>query len=148
MPLRKSDDPVTVDSQVSLNDKDKWSGHLEFCKLTTTLATALLTATVVIYSDETKIPSGVSLLIVILCDVALFMTLLFSVSASAYLSNLLVNQSTDQDCFRRKKRANMVTILSGLAFSSLVLSGLFMLIFFLSRATLQKGSYLPVTGYS
>ena len=34
-----------------MNDKDKWSAHLEYLKVAITLATAMLTVAAAIYSD-------------------------------------------------------------------------------------------------
>jgi hypothetical protein len=121
-----------------MNDKDKWSAHLEFCKLVITLATALLTATAIIYADSSKLPRGASRYILLFCDLSLLSTLVCSVMASIALSNLLVN-SDDTYALRRKKRATRVTVFSTLAFYSLVLSGLLLFIFFACKVYWPKG---------
>lgn len=121
-----------------MNDKDKWSAHLEFAKLVLALASALLTATAIIYADPTKIPRGASRYILLLCDASLLGTLIFSVLASIALSNLLVN-SDDTDTDRRRQRAARVTTFSGLAFYFLMASGAFLLIFFFCKVYWPKG---------
>ena len=102
------------------------------------LASALLTATAIIYADPTKIPRGASRYILLLCDASLLGTLIFSVLASIALSNLLVN-SDDTDTDRRRQRAARVTTFSGLAFYFLMASGAFLLIFFFCKVYWPKG---------
>lgn len=121
-----------------MNDKDKWSAHLEFCKLVITLSTALLTATAIIYADNSRMPRGASRYILFICDLSLLATLGCSIMASIYLSNLLVH-TDDTDAAMRSHRANRVTIWAGSSFGFLMLSGVFLLSFFFCKIYWPKG---------
>ena len=134
---RRPSSPASSSPAPKTSEKDKWSAHLEFCKLIITLATALLTATAVIYADSSKVPRGTSRYILLFCDVSLIATLGCSIMASIYLSNLLL-YSDDPDVQALARRGAKVTKWAGSAFGFLMLSGLFLVVFFFCKVYWPK----------
>lgn len=73
-----------------MNEKDKWSVHVEYLKLAIALSTALIAAGAAIYVDSTKIPTDWSRYVFLAAAGAIFMTLLFSLLSIAEISNHLI----------------------------------------------------------
>jgi hypothetical protein len=111
-----------------MNDKDKYSAHLEYLKVAITISTALLAVAAAIFSDSSKMPVDASRYALLTSAGFVFVTLVSSIFAIVYLCNFLV-RSDEQDT----TGANKITRASGVSFFSIVLAGAFVLVFFFAR---------------
>jgi hypothetical protein len=73
-----------------VNEKDRWSVHLEYLKIAIALATALIGAGAAIYVDASKIPIDNSRYVLLAGVGVFFVTLIGSVLSIAYLGNHLI----------------------------------------------------------
>jgi hypothetical protein len=101
-----------------MNDKDKYSAHLEYLKVAITISTALLAVAAAIFSDSSKMPVDASRYALLTSAGFVFVTLVSSIFAIVYLCNFLV-RSDEQDT----TGANKITRASGVSFFSIVLAG-------------------------
>lgn len=119
-------------------ENDRWSVHLEYLKLTVTLATGILALAVAVYSDGAKIPADGSRYVLLGCAGAVLLTLVLATLGITALGNHLlhwedpgsgptINQAIAD---RNKVRANKVLWRSGGAFFLLVFSGALLAVFF------------------
>jgi hypothetical protein len=115
-----------------MNDKDKWSAHLEYLKVAITLATAMLTVAAAIYSDPSKIPTDNSKFALLVCAIFVFLTLVSSVTAVIHLSNYLIRpvDPAAPDVADDRRRGSKITVAAGASFFCLVATGLCILVFF------------------
>ncbi len=74
-----------------MNEKDRWSVHVEYLKLAIALSTALIAAGAAIYVDPMKIPPDWSRYIFLAAAGAIFLTLIFSLLSTAALSNHFIH---------------------------------------------------------
>ena len=109
-----------------MNDKDKWSAHLEYLKVAITLSTAILAVAAAIYSDPTKIPAGTASYMLLLAAIFVFLTLVASILAIIFLCNYLIRATG-------AGRPARITAASGISFFGLVAAGFFILLFFFVR---------------
>jgi uncharacterized membrane protein len=70
-----------------MEEKDRWSVHVEYLKLAIALATALIAAGAAIYVDASKIPTDDSRYLLLVGVGAFFITLLCSLYSIASLAN-------------------------------------------------------------
>lgn len=125
-----------------MNDKDKWSAHLEYLKVAITLSTAILTVAAAIYSDATKIPSDASKYILLTSAIFVFLTLVTSITGVIHLSNFLIRPTDDKAL--DTSRANRITRAAGASFFSFLATGVCIITFFLMR-TISSGVTLPAS---
>lgn len=74
-----------------MNEKDRWSIHVEYLKIAIALATALIAAGAAIYVDLAKIPTDVSRYFLLGGLGVFFLTLISSVWSLAFLGNHLIH---------------------------------------------------------
>jgi hypothetical protein len=115
-----------------MNDKDKWSAHLEYLKVAITLSTAILAVAAAIYSDSAKIPGDASKYALLASAIFVFLTLVTSIMGVIYLSNYLIRATTDTADAQGKK-ARKITYAAGASFFSFLATGACILAFFLMR---------------
>jgi hypothetical protein len=113
-----------------MNDKDKWSGHLEYLKAAITLATAILAVSAAVYSDATKIPTDYSKYFLLTAATFVFVTLVSSIIAVIHLCNFLIRPDDTQPDL---ERAAKITWYAGGSFFGLLLAGFFITLFFALR---------------
>lgn len=118
-----------------MNDKDKWSAHLEYLKVAITLSTAILAVAAAIYSDPSKIPQDISKYMLLLSAICVFTTLVSSITAIIYLCNYLIRPNPDpaNPANTDEARARKITKSAGVSFYSLIVAGFFILLFFAVR---------------
>ncbi|NPV19946.1 hypothetical protein [Bradyrhizobium aeschynomenes] len=114
-----------------MNDKDKWSAHLEYLKVAITLSTAILAVAAAIYSDATKIPNDASKWALLASVIFVLLTLVTSISGVIYLSNFLIRTV---DATLDTGRARKITKSAGASFFCFLATGFCILLFFLMRS--------------
>jgi hypothetical protein len=97
-------------------------------KVAITLSTALLAVAAAIYSDPSKIPVGAAKYPLLISAVFVFITLVSSIIAIIYLCNFLIRSDLADTA-----GATKITRAAGASFFSILLAGLFVLIFFFIR---------------
>ena len=117
-----------------MNDKDKWSAHLEYLKTAITIAAVILAAASAIYSDPTKIPHDGAKYVLLLSAICVLVTLVSSVMGVIHLSNYLIRSDPNDNT-----RSTQVTMYSGGSFYGLISAGVFLTIFFGWRAIIGDG---------
>lgn len=129
-----------------MNDKDRWSAHLEYIKVAIALATAILAASAAIYSDTSKIPHDDSKYILLVCALFVFFTLVTSIVAVIYLCNYLIRPTDPNkpDPAGDRQRGIKITQASGASFFCLVATGFCVIVFFVWR-TFSNEPALPPT---
>lgn len=124
-----------------MDEKDRWSVHVEYLKLAIALATALIAAAAAIYVDDTKIPSDVSRYFLIGGIAVFFVTLICSVWSLASLGNLLIHvprQDATPATPAINPHARRAVLLANLSFVCLV-GGVGLLVTFFLLRTFNAG---------
>ena len=127
-----------------MNDKDRWSAHLEYLKVAITLATAILVAAAAIYSDSSKVPTDNSKYVLLISAIFVFATLVSSILAVIKLSNYLIRPDLN---IVDRQQAAQITRRAGVSFFCLTATGFFILIFFAMR-TFGGASIPPANAIS
>ena len=130
-----------------MNDKDKWSGHLEYLKVAITLSSAILAVAATIYSDPQKIPPDVSKFFLLLSVIGVFATLVASIVSIIFLCNYLIRSvpaDADQAAQEAQQRGRKITIAAGASFYLFIASGFFLLAFFALRSFSGGGITSPI----
>ena len=115
-----------------MNEKDKWSVHVEYLKLAIALSTALIAAGAAIYTDAAKVPTDWSRFVFLAAAVTVFLTLLCSLLSTAALSNHMIHTAGSPPtpgsatAAQANLRARRVIVYANLSFLSLALSVAFL----------------------
>ena len=132
-----------------MEEKDRWSVHLEYLKLAITLATGVLAVAAAIYSDATKVPADSSRFVLLVCVALILLTLLASVLGVIYLSNYyrkwVKPEGVDANIIKaaNETRSRPVTKSAGFSFFGLMAAGAALAAFFAWR-TLAVDPSSPV----
>jgi hypothetical protein len=122
---------------MAMEEKDRWSAHVEYLKLAIALATALVAAAAAIYVDASKIPTDNSRYLLLIGVSLFFLTLITSLWSLARLGSHLLHY-TDITASRSGKAA---TTLVNFAFILLALGASLLGTFFGFRTVAGGGGF-------
>jgi hypothetical protein len=110
------------------SEKDRWSVLLEYLKIVIAISSAVITASVVIYTDPSKRPTGPSKYVLLAGLITILITLVSSILAIARMSNIVLNadySSMDE----KQSSGKQIRTLSTISYFSIIFFAVLLIIF-------------------